>query len=429
MRSRVRSLRGRSRRRLQGERGGTAVIVAILLSGGVFMGMLAVSVDLGNLMYERRQVQNGADSTSLALAAECATDEANCDPAVVEDLLDPNAGDSAMQYDTTRPSTSGGACVRGTAAQVGTTLPQCPSAAGGGDITDLGECPPLQPWLLGAGSGIPYVETYAATETAAGGDELFLPFSRVLAGGPAGDAGTSACARAAWGAPLGYGGAFPLTISGCEWSNATADGTDFVPNGPGPNGYGTTGNPWPDVSKEVVLEIQNVKSDETCTDFNGHDFPGGFGWLETVDGCQAKVSEFNWVKVNPGNGPDTSACTVDVLNKVIEIPVYDCFARDSEPTGPPSTCPATAAPSGGNKTWYHLVGWAKFYVSGLKHTGSQSASSTMPGSSNTCPGPGGSGRCVMGWFLSGPLSPKSSVVIGPPDGSNDFGVYIVQPAG
>lgn len=72
------------------ERGGVAVIVAVLLAGGVLIGMLALSVDVGQIMYERRQLQNGADATSLALAQRCAANEADCDPTNVSSLLSAN---------------------------------------------------------------------------------------------------------------------------------------------------------------------------------------------------------------------------------------------------------------------------------------------------------------------------------------------------
>lgn len=190
-------------RRVRGEQGGVAVIVAILFSGMVIIGMLAVSVDLGNLAYERRQVQNGADATSLALAQACATDVNTCKPNSAADLLDPNARDATMQYDS-RADALQGACGRGTAAQVGST-PLCHSANSDAPVADLLECPPLPPWLRGAGLNIPYVETYSKTQTGTGtNDKLFLPFSRVLANGASGDKGTSACARAAWGMPKGY---------------------------------------------------------------------------------------------------------------------------------------------------------------------------------------------------------------------------------
>ena len=60
------------------ERGAVATIVAMLLGFGVVLGFAAISIDVGSLMWERRQVQNGADATALALAKTCAIDPANC---------------------------------------------------------------------------------------------------------------------------------------------------------------------------------------------------------------------------------------------------------------------------------------------------------------------------------------------------------------
>lgn len=412
------------------ERGATATIVAILLSGGVVMGMLAISVDLGNLTYERRQVQNGADATSLALASTCAADADDCDPADVdvEALLDANAGDDASRYGSPTDAPNG-ACARGDATVVGDlALHPCESASTDADIADLGECPAIPQWLKDA-TAIPYVETYAATETAGGADELFLPFSRVLAGGAAGDAGTSACARAAWGAPDGYSGALPLTVSSCEWQEQM-DAGGYVENGPigAKPGYGT-GNPWPDASEEVVLWL-NTPSEDTHCDWNGHDTAGGFGWLSETD-CEAEVSEDDWVQIDTGvNVP--SGCKdplSGLLNTVIDVPVFDCIVGDETlatgepPTSPKGVCNPDNKAGGGSKTWYHLDGWAKFYISGYVLPGPDGTQlGTRQGTECT-----NGDKCITGWFLTGALSDAPSIK--PPGGDGDYGTYVVKPAG
>ena len=53
------------------DKGAVAAIVAILVSSGVVMGMLALTVDVGNITAERRQLQNGADAATFALARSC----------------------------------------------------------------------------------------------------------------------------------------------------------------------------------------------------------------------------------------------------------------------------------------------------------------------------------------------------------------------
>lgn len=418
----------RARWRSHGERGGTAVIVAVLLSGGVMMGMLAVSVDLGNITYERRQLQNAADATSLALAAECAGDKSTgqpaCDPDEVEDLLGANSRDSLSQYDV-RPGVPGGACARPVAGGTG-TLPPCPTT---GAIDDLGECPPLPQWLIDEPL-IPYVETYSATEVTGGGDELFLPFSRVLAGGASGDAGTSACARAAWGAPGNYSATVPVTFSSCEWKEQTANGTNYVKDGPvgAHPGYGelAAGQPaWP-VGREIAITLHDPNnSSEDCT-WNGKDTAGGFGWLDQEGDCQALVTDDGWAHTDTGNNvPQVCKDVLPTLwGTVIDIPVFDCIVDSKlQPAAVPADCDPTQKQSSGNNTWYHIEGWAKFYVSGYDLPGATKAS-VMPGGLSC----GSGGKCITGWFLTGQLSAHADIE--PPGGGGpDFGTYVVKPAG
>lgn len=412
------------------ERGATATIVAILLSGGVIMGMLAVSVDLGNLTYERRQVQNGADATSLALAQACATDVNTCKPESAADLLDPNARDATMQYGS-RADAPYGACARGTTAQVGAT-PLCVSGISGlpsdpdALIKDLGACPPLPPWLLGTGSNIPYVETYAKTQTGTGAnDKLFLPFSRVLAGGAAGDAGTSACARAAWGTPIGYTSALPLTISQCEWHTQIIDGSGYEapPVGlkPGYDNVDPAIPDWP--GSEIVFNFHGVPNPEGCDTWKGSDFPGGFGWLGDSTQCEAQVSVDGWVQTNPG-GAAPKLCKdllPDLRGTVVDIPVFDCSVGDEDlAAGDP---PLTGCNTGnGSKSWYHIAGWAKFYVSGYRFP-SLDEPSYLSGSVPCDP----SKSCLSGWFVTGVLSGAPEITV--PGGPEDFGAYAVKPAG
>lgn len=63
------------------ERGGIAVIVAILMV--VLLGFAAIAVDVGMLYSERAQLQNGSDSAALMVAQKCAKNDAddNCSTA------------------------------------------------------------------------------------------------------------------------------------------------------------------------------------------------------------------------------------------------------------------------------------------------------------------------------------------------------------
>jgi Flp pilus assembly protein TadG len=70
-------------RRLNDDRGATAVIIALCLI--VIFAMLMLTVDVGGLLYKRRELVNGADAAALAAAQACAS---TTDTAVPEDIAD-----------------------------------------------------------------------------------------------------------------------------------------------------------------------------------------------------------------------------------------------------------------------------------------------------------------------------------------------------
>ena len=281
------------------ERGAVATIVALLLAGGVVMGMLALSVDVGNAWWERRQLQNGADATSVALAKECAKDLSNCKPVNVADLLPKNstAADRTAQYLKT-PVMPDGACQRNA---VGSGLPECPSATTNASYDQLAQCPPLPDWLKTAkGANTPYVETYSRTDSTQT-DKTILPayFSQMLLGGAGGPVRVTACARAAWG-PIGSSRpSLPLVIGLCNWNQATQSGNRLMqspPYTPAPN----TGGSVPALlDKNGVLQqpkdfitmiFGQLNGSEDLSKFPcnpqidnppGAYGPGGFGWLKT----------------------------------------------------------------------------------------------------------------------------------------------------
>ena len=61
--------------RMRDERGAVGTVFAILLAGGVLLGMLAIVVDVGRLYAEREELQSGADAAAIAVAQECARDD------------------------------------------------------------------------------------------------------------------------------------------------------------------------------------------------------------------------------------------------------------------------------------------------------------------------------------------------------------------
>lgn len=407
-------------------------IFAVLVAGGVVMGMLALSIDVGSIMFERRQLQNAADATSLALASKCANDAADCDPDEVSDLLGLNSFDSASGYDS-RPDAMNGAC--GRALPAGSPLADvCLSSSVNAPITNLRECPPMPTWLA-AEPTIPYVETYSRTLTTGGSPILPKFFSQFFTGGGS-NSTVTACARAAWGPPGDYAATIPLTISSCEWKTQTNDGKNWVTDQPvGSPGYGgSTQPPWPGSDREVIIRLHDPGDEDQDCDWNGKDTAGGFGWVDST-GCQALVSTDGWVQIDTGNDVPNSCKTIlpGLVGKTVSIPIFNCiYGSMSQPVGDPlkwspaPDCDPLKMASGGAKTWYHIEGWAKFYVSGYRFSG-LSAGSIMPGGHTSCASSGGD-RCLFGWFLKGQLGDADEIVP-PGSGGTDFGTYVVLPAG
>lgn len=406
-------------------------IVGVLLATGVFLGMASISVDVGRILVEKRELQNSADAAAVSLALDCYKTPSSCtttNPNAVR-LTNANASDGQ--------STIESVCSVNIA---GSASPQCGTPSGG-----LADCAGLPP-ALASMSNLPYVEV--RTRTKAENGSTFANWLAAAAFGAAQrNGGAGACARAAVGAVNDGIATLPLTFSACDWQHASGGNTG---GGGGqyytsPNytaypqyGYATNGSPaWPLpalpppaqlLGQEVILLSQNPPGGATqatpCPNWNGHALPGGFGVLETgSDPCVIKQYDFHWMHTSTGNniGCDLSA----YVGKVINIPIFDCTVDgNSPPTGesPIGTC----ATGNGNNAWYHRAGFAQFYLSGY----SINVTSGLPNKqkslvSNQFPC-NGADRCISGWFLSGQLT--ATAISGPPS-SSGFGGYGAVPAG
>lgn len=421
MRRLTAALRVRLRRRGGLERGASASIVLVLLGGGVLLGAAALTLDVGNILWERRQLQNSADAASMALAQLCSHDVAQCAGSAMAGLTalaNANAADNAAAFDTS--VYAHGACGRGIAG-----LPECQAPSGA-----LVDCPPVPPSVP---STVKFVQVYTSTRTGSGGN-ILPPFVAETFG--YGGTNVKACARAAWGAPGTYAATVPMTFSVCEWRGDTNADPFAVPPVPrtyvdGPSGaapgYGGAAPqpPWPQASDEVTFMLQ-THSTSTCANWQGHDVPGGFGYL-TENGCRAMVVTGGWVQID--TGASAPCALASMRGRVVDLPIFDCTAR-SVSGAPTQTVEeirdggGTCAEGTGNNTWYHIAGWAKFYVSGYRISGGSGPDQSEP-SYVTGAVPCASGdRCISGWFVDGLLRDASSL-----GGGGDFGAQVVLPAG
>ncbi len=424
------------------DRGAVAIIVAMLFGFGVMIAAAALTIDVGRINLDRRQLQNGADAAALSAAADCVLGKCpnKNDPADMgrlTALADGNAG-ADQRSDVARVDSKFALCGTPTVKGVATGLTDCQQLA---DTSNLQECPtPKLP-----SSDTPYVRVFTQTTSSQGVHLLPYSFGAAIAGAGSG-ANQQACASVAWG-QVSMTASVPLSLSGCEWERATANGTYYAPQPSGASPFYGGGSPqadWPNAARtpplstlptplpangqEVVIYLQGHEPNgyvSSCYigSSNGHDAPGSFGWVDSST-CIASISTDDWVKTDAGG--DTPNPCKSVLNAawktVTFLPVFDCTALgpQSGPVPDPLPNPTWCKNGNGSNTYYHIKGWARFYLSGF-HLASDDkvspASGIVP-----C---GGGDRCISGWFLQGLVDAPIKVTT--PD--SNFGVKGLMPVG
>ena len=276
------------------ERGVVGVIVAMLLGAGVLTGMAALVLDIGQIYQERIELQNGADAAVLGVAKSCALGA--CTAGVVGQLADGNASNLTG-------GTEGVALVCGSG-----SLGTCPASTG-----SIADCPPPPP------AGTNFADVYTETQTASGSTLLPPVFAQTVLGSSYQGTTVRACAQAEWGAPSAAT-ADALTISACEWDQATQEGALYAPAPPYPQ------NAPPAASFDRKLTWNPDNGVGCTTEPSGADGPGTFGWAaDTTGNCTLPVSGPSFPA---GTGPSVSASCQLVLQNAqqdqipILVPVY-----------------------------------------------------------------------------------------------------------
>lgn len=366
-------------RRLNDDHGAVAVVVAILAVA--MFGFAALVIDVGALYDERRQLQNGADASALALAQSCANGACGTtseQQALVQPYADENSRDAAANV-----------------------LEICGEGAAG-----LAPC--SQPPTV-AGTG--YVKVRTQTGSSSGVGEMPALLAQVLDSGYTGTT-VGASAVANWGSPGGVKSDLPFTFGNCEWDYYTNSGATY----PG------TIDPlnWP--PNEAVIFLTGGSS--LCPGSPpGGDSSGGFGWL---GGDVDKCSEVTVVDGFVGNKTGVGATGCDwasFVGTTVHIPVFDCHTDTTIPDpdldpGPPVTCHGQGDPAEkGTSTRYHIVGYAAFYLTGI-HVPGVKVKSLVTGNF-PCKG---DEKCISGFFSQGLLPSGGPVSSGPSFGTTVIGL-------
>jgi Flp pilus assembly protein TadG len=357
------------------DRGALGVLVGILIGAGVLFGMGAIVIDVGFIYQERAELQNGADAGALAVARGCATGASTCLVTKANYYANHNAKDGVSTVDVVCGYDGNG------------VLSSCPTSTG-----ELTDCP------AAPAAGKKYVDVHTSTQTSDGATLLPPVLARTLAGGDAHD-GTrvGACARAMWGPPK-TATTIAFTISWCEWSTATSNGTVYGPTPP------TT----PPLSVHQVLRLHDPKTTTTCPSGPaGSDGPGEFGWVDdTGTDCSVAITDNTYSSdTGVSAGKDCKAALEAAWNsrKPVWLPIYTNV---------------TGTGTGGT---YTLAGFAGFVITGFWLPGTPGPWQTdwLTGKKECT----GSEKCIAGYFIQG-LIPTTGTIGGP-----DLGAHIVQLTG
>jgi Flp pilus assembly protein TadG len=347
------------------EDGAIAVMVAILLV--VLVGTTAFVVDIGDVMWERRMLQNSADAAALAVAIDCAQGECGTQ-AEYEAVAAAYADDNIWR---------------------GSELVSVTGKDGAPVVTvDDGE-----------------VTVAVATDgTEENPGRLRQWFSGVL--GQEAGLSSQASATAVWGAVDVADAEIPLTVSLCDIKESFPDWDE--------------GGAFPsletveesvaagDLGKTILFHKSNHPHDD-CSAEAGHDanddgkLPAGWGWLApeekkgscTIERISADEDDHFWAYKDPGNDP-LIECLDAALNKPVVVPIFVDFQKSKPPA------------IKGDR--YLLFAPAAFYLTGYK----------FPSKTVGDPGCSTSDTCIRGHWVT-KLDPGKN-----PTGEISLGVNTVR---
>lgn len=183
------------RRNLTEDHGAIGLIFAIVVGSGVLFGLLAISVDVGNIYTERRVVQNAADVAAASGAMQCAKNE--CTQVTVQNLMTGYTNPSSPDLKTSVSAL----CIKQ------------PGSAG---------CPEVGSKALDC-RAVPstlskYVRVYTRSLDPSGSSLLIPWISNAIATSINSGTTVTACSQAAWGTVKTVPVYYPFALPACGYS-------------------------------------------------------------------------------------------------------------------------------------------------------------------------------------------------------------------
>jgi len=362
------------------DRGATLVIVAILIAGGVLLGMGALVIDVGHLYQNHAELQNGADAGALAVAKSCIS--GTCNTAL---------GSSGVAQPE---ATANASALTGGNAGVDQIL----ICLSGQSCTPPSGCPGSP----AGGQG--YVDVRTSTRLANGSTLLPPVFARALLGN-SGYPGTNvkACAQAEWGPAL-VSNSLGMTISICDWQALSGNGSP----------YGT------------LIPVYIKGKDKNCAGPGGSNMPGGFDWLQPTSGtCTTNIDLTTDTAYNNTGNNVAQLCKQVLYDDItsylnnnpvtVFLPLFDCVSAVQNCPGYKTT---------GSNAIYHIAGLAGFVPTGYSDLSGPPGSDKLPkayGNNSLC---AVNAPCIEGYFKPG-IDPVSDII----GGGTSFGATVVKLSG
>jgi hypothetical protein len=233
----------------RGDRGAVTSLVAVLLAGGVLLGMSAYAIDLGTLYAFRDQAINAANAAAMAAAQTCVRPGATC------------GQDDPTSY--AAANIPGGGVVLNSSTG---SFPICGQELGRGRLDPCAKRPAGPTQCIGSrDNSTSWVEVHATTRMGDGSTVFPPSFAGSFVPGYRPD-GIGACARVAWGPPAGPYAVLAMSL--CAFRILT---NDLDPN------YFRAPYEAPQKSDEVAiaLEPQFTNPPDVCSDLVYLDSPRG----------------------------------------------------------------------------------------------------------------------------------------------------------